>query len=242
MRAWAAENGLEFSPDTTGFTPPRNPSKKHDASGIGKHSAKAVSVFTRLIGLSKIQSAFPQFASNRFRGDWQSDRNICWGSYKGHTIIAWDTVYYDLNADSGSDIDWSEGEYSSILVLTETEIQPTLITPNSLGKRLSALGIEEGRGTFRMSTVKFELDAFNQAYRVRSTDQKWAFAIIDQAMMEWLMQHKKHTMELAPGGAAVSTWFTLSPEQFKEQFDFCIEFLDRFPEDLQAAPSSGEAN
>ena len=125
-------------------------------------------------------------------------------------------------------------------MLTETSIQPTLITPNSLGKRLSALGIEEGRGMFKMSTVKFELDAFNKAYRVRSTDQKWAFAIIDQAMMEWLMQNKKHTMELAPGGTAVSTWFTLSPEQFREQLDFCIEFLGRFPEDLQANPTSGD--
>ena len=235
MRSWAAKNGLEFSPDTSGFTAPRNPATGYDASGLGKHTTHAVNTFARLIGLSKIQATFPQFASNRLRGDWQADKNICWGTYKGFTIITWDTVYYDLTND-GSGLDWSEGEYSSIMILTDTPIHPTLITPNSLLKRLSAFGIEEGRGTFGMSTVKFELDAFNQAYRIRSKDAKWAFGIIDQEMMEWLLKQKKHTVELAPGGATVSTWFTLSPEQFEQQLDFCIQFIDRFPEDLKSAP------
>ena len=121
------------------------------------------------------------------------------GSYRGTTVIVWDTVYYDISV-GGSDTDWSEGEYSSILVLTETPIHRTFITPNSLGKRLSAFGIEEGFGSFRMSNVQFELEAFNKAYKVKAKDQKWAFAIIDQEMMEWLLEQKKHTIELAPGG------------------------------------------
>ena len=84
-----------------------------------------------------------------------------------------------------------------------------------------------------METIKFELDAFNKAYRVRGVDPKWTTAIIDQAMIEWLMQQKKHTIEVAPGGIMVSTWFTLKPEQTAEQLDFCTGFLEQIPEDLK---------
>ncbi|MEE2971666.1 MAG: hypothetical protein VX672_00950 [Planctomycetota bacterium] len=231
---WAKTHGLQFAPDSKGFEPPANPAPKYDMSGLGKHSAKAAGIFARLVGMSKIQSSYPQFASNRLRGEWQSDKNISWGTYRGRTVVVWDTVYYDLDLSSNK-TDWQEGEYTSIMILTETPIHSTLITPNSLGRRLSAFGIEEGRGTFSMHTVNFELDAFNKAYRVKSKDAKWAFAIIDQAMMEWLMQQKKHTMELAPGGVTVSTWFTLTPEQVQEQLDFCLDFLDHFPEDLKRA-------
>lgn len=237
--AWAESHGLRFAPDTNGFDPPTNPAPKYDLSHVGKHSAKAVGIFARLVGMSKIQTSYPQFASNRLRGEWQSDKNISWGTYRGRTIVVWDTVYYDLDLSSNQ-TDWQEGEYTSIMILTDAPIHPTLITPNSLAKRLSAFGIEEGAGTFSMSPVTFELDAFNKAYRVKSKDAKWTYAIIDQAMMEWLMQQKKHTMELAPGGITISTWFTLTPEQVQEQLDFCLDFLDRFPEDLKHAeePSS----
>ena len=147
-------------------------------------------------------------------------------------MLVWDTVFYDLNS-GGSSTDWSEGEYTSILVLCDTPIHRTMITPHSIGKRLSAFGIEEGRGTFGMATVNFELDAFNKAYRVKASDERWTFAIIDQAMMEWLLEQKKHTIEMAPGGVTVSTWFTLDPEQIEEQVEFIIGFLDRIPEDLK---------
>lgn len=242
MKAWASEKGLDFSLDGGGFSPPANPHLSEDVSWIGKHSGKATQVFARIFGMSKIQSSFPQFASNRFRGDWQSDKNICCGTYKGHTVVVWDTVYYDLNTGgSASGTDWSEGEYTSVMVLSDSPIKRTLITPNSLGKRLSAFGIEEGRGTFRMSAVNFELDAFNKKYRVKASDARWTFAIIDQAMMDWLMNQKKHTIELAPGGISVSTWFMLDRNAIEDQLDFIIGFLDRFPDDLKRPESSATA-
>ena len=237
LESWAKEKGLDFASDGGGFSAPSNPARSEDASTLGRHSGKAVEVFSRMIGLSKIQASFPQFASNRLRGDWQSDKNICWGSYKGYTVVVWDTVYYDLNTGQSS-VDWTEGEYTSILVLCDAPIHRTLITPHSLGKRLSAFGIEEGRGMFGMSTVQFELDAFNKAYRVKATDDRWTFAIIDQAMMEWLLSQKKHTIELAPGGVTVSTWFTLDTGQIDEQLDFIVGFLDRIPEDLKHSTHS----
>jgi hypothetical protein len=227
---WAKQHGLDFAPNSKTFTAPANPMMGQHASEFAEHSSRATGIFARLLGMSKMQQSFPQFSANRFRGDWQSDKNICWGTWKGYTVITWDTVFYDLQTQSD---DWSEGEYSSILILTDIPLHGTLVAPNSLTKRLSSFGIEEGRGTFSMETIKFELDAFNKAYRVRGVDPKWTTAIIDQAMIEWLMQQKKHTIEVAPGGIMVSTWFTLKPEQTAEQLDFCTSFLDRIPEDLK---------
>jgi hypothetical protein len=234
---WAASKGLNFAPDANTFDPPKISHGAEDASHVAPHSDRARRIFSRLMGISKVQASYPQFAANRFRGDWQVDKNICWGELAGHTVIVWDTLFYDIMMVDANNDDWTEGMYTSILVLTDTPLHRTLIAPNSLFKRLSAFGIEEGRGTFSMSTVKFELEAFNKAYRVRGRDRKWTVDIIDQGMIDWLMENKNHTMELAPGGAMVSTWFTLTPDAIESQLKFCGEFLKHIPEDLQHASS-----
>ncbi len=236
VRKWATSKGLQFAPEAKTFSPPENRHANEDASQLAKHSDRARRIFSRMLGLSKIQASYPQFAANRFRGDWQVDKNICWGEFGGKTVVVWDTVLYDLDLQND---DWTEGMYTSILVLTDIPLHRTLIAPNKLFKRLSSFGIEEGRGTFSMSTVKFELEAFNKAYRVRGRDRKWTFDIIDQEMIDWLMENQGHTIELAAGGSMISTWFTLSPDQLDQQLEFATKFLDHIPEDLQhASPQS----
>jgi hypothetical protein len=235
--AWAQAKGLQFAPNAKGFDAPPNPAAHEDASHVAKHGSRAAGIFLRLIGESKIQTHYMQFAANRFRGDWQSDKNISWGTWNGHTVLVWDTVFYDLNDGDG----YSEGEYTSVLILTESPLHRTLITPNTLLKRLGSLGVEEGRGHRGYETVKFELNAFNKAFRVRAHDKKWTFAVIDEAMIEWMLDQKaKHTIEIAPGGIMLSTWFTMSPEQVENQLDFCTGFLEHMPEDLKDHTMDGE--
>ena len=240
LSKWAEQNGLQFAVNGKHFDPPASPvSNAPDNSHYGRHSKRSHHIFERLFGMSKIQTSFPQFAANRFRGDWQSDKNICWGTIDGFTVITWDTVVYDLNG--ARDDDWTEGEYSSVLVLTDIPLHSTQVVPNSLWKRVSNFGIEEGSGVISYHKVEFELDAFNRAYRVKGRDRKWTYGIIDQAMMDWLMQNKKHTMEIQPGGVMISTWFTMTPQQIKEQIDFCRGFLQHIPEDLKHHTMDGAA-
>lgn len=231
LKSWSSKQGLRFARNASTFEPPHNPATDDDASHMYSRSSRADGIFSRLVGSSKIQSTYRQFAANRMRGDWQTDKNICWGEYRGYTVVVWDTMFYDLTDADG--VDWTEGEYTSILVLTDTPVHRMLITPNTLLKRLSSTGIEEGFGTFSMKSVKFELESFNKAYHVKAKDQRWTYAVIDQAMMEWLIQAKKHTMEFAPGGVTVSTWFVLNTDAIQKELDFCIDFLDRIPEDLK---------
>ena len=228
---WAGKHGLQFAANGRAFTPPENVDDSEDASSFMEHGSRASGIFNGLCGGSKIQIAYPQFASNRFRGDWQTEKNICWGTWKGHTVITWDTVFYELQADS--DVDWSEGEFSSVLVLTDTPLHRIQLTPNTIGNRLRATAIEEGAGLLSLHAVEFEPAAFNKAYRVKARDKGWTRAVIDQAMIKWMMESKKHTMEIAPGGIMVSTWFTLKPEQIEAELDFCTGFLERIPEELK---------
>jgi hypothetical protein len=240
LKKWAAEQGLDFAVNAKTFTPPENPGKAEDMSRYGARTKRTFGMISRLLGESKIQVHFPQFMANRFRGDWQSEKNICWGTWNGMKVITWDTVYYDIR-DSGNSKDWSEGEYSSVLILTDTPLHRTLITPNSLFKRVSSFGIEEGGGLFSTHAMKFELDEFNKAYRVKAKNEKWTYAIIDQAMIEWLLQNKNHSIEIATGGILVSTWFTLTPSQTEEQLKFCASFLEHIPEDLKHHTLDGAA-
>lgn len=239
-RKWAKSNGMQFALTGKSFEAPANPHTSDGAELAGeKPLSSQQQKYARMFGSSKIQSQYGQFISNRFRGEWQTDKNICWGSWKGYTVITWDTVFYDFVAATGQDLDWSEGEYSSVLILTDTPLHRTLITPKKLWKRLASFGIEEG-SSLRLKNVEFELDSFNKQYQVKSNDPKWAFAIIDQGMMEWLMQQQlQHGIEINSGGIMVSTWFTMAPKQVEEQLDACVKFLEHIPDDLKHATESG---
>ena len=157
-------------------------------------------------------------------GDWQSDRNICWGDYKGYTVVVWDTVYYNLNSDQG--VDWDE----------EIHLHHGALRPDHASDphhaqlpREASFGVRHrGRRWIRPLHGEVRARQLQQGLRVKARDERWAFAIIDQAMMGGCSR-KKHTLELASGGITVSTWFTLDQVGVEEQLDFIVGFLDRFP-------------
>ncbi len=92
------------------------------------------------------------------------------------------------------------------------------------------------------STVKFELDDFNQAWTVRAVDPKDAFDRIGQKTIDFLLQQKDHHLVEFKGGLLiVQYWisedqrmrFQRSPRLFYEKVIHFTEALTRaVPDDL----------
>ena len=85
-RKWAKSNGMQFALTGKSFEAPANPHTSDEAELAGeKPLSSQQQKYARMFGSSKIQSQYGQFISNRFRGEWQTDKNICWGAVWSHT-------------------------------------------------------------------------------------------------------------------------------------------------------------
>jgi hypothetical protein len=106
--------------------------------------------------------------------------NTSWGTWRGRDIAVFD--YWLARTSEPSVGDY---EYFTCVVTPVPETWPRLsISPERLETRLAdALGMHD---------VDFELETFNRSFDVRTANQRFASAVIDARMMEWLLRAPRH--------------------------------------------------
>ncbi|MAB84225.1 MAG: hypothetical protein CMJ24_12455 [Phycisphaerae bacterium] len=233
--AYAAKNDLSFSAkiaDYHGEIMEMHPPSSADlkAQGKKKLSRKARRA-SRWFGDSTFQTHLWAFVTNRYRGSFQSNFNIMEGTWKGHLMTTFDTLWFETF--NGTD---KEGEYSSIFAHCKGNLPQVVITPTgliSMFKRVEESQILNS-GYHRQD---FESTAFNKAWRVASVDSRLASDFISQNLMEYLLDHKneKWHIELSPGGVLISTVYALSPAKVEQAMDFLAGFIEHVDEDLLAS-------
>lgn len=101
--------------------------------------------------------------------------NTSWGTWRGMDVAVFD--YWFARSSDPSRNDY---RYFTCATTPVPRDWPDIsIVPESLWSRLA--GAVDGRD------VAFELERFNRAFVVRSADRRFASALIDGRMMEWLL-------------------------------------------------------
>jgi hypothetical protein len=85
-------------------------------------------------------------------------------------------------------------------------------------------------GFLGFDDINFESNEFNERFHVKSSDKRFAYAVIDPRMMEFLLQDDPPAMELRLGRCCLlhgeRCW---TPEQFAATFAWAREFFARWP-------------
>ncbi|MBG84250.1 MAG: hypothetical protein CMJ40_06870 [Phycisphaerae bacterium] len=202
-----------------------------DASAARKEGGRVLSakakMASRYFGESQIQTKLWSYCTNRFRGDWQTNANIMEGAWKGETMTAFDTLWFQPMQQQ------SEGEYSSVFAHSPAPLPRVIISPSGILAGLKRLD-ENQFLNLGYHKIDFELDSFNKQWKVKSTDAKLAYDFISQSMMEYLMDHKneKWHLEMGPEGVLISTIFTLTPAKIELAMDFLAGFMGHIDQDL----------
>jgi hypothetical protein len=101
--------------------------------------------------------------------------NTSWGTWRGREVVVFDYWF----ARSG-DPQRADHRYFTCATASVPDAWPNLaIVPRSAFGRVAH--------TFGLRGVEFELERFNRAFEVRSDDPRFASALIDGAMIEWLL-------------------------------------------------------
>ena len=143
--------------------------------------------------------------------------NTSWGSWRGMEVVVIDYWFARSSDPSRSDY-----RYFTCAATPVPADWPNLsIVPEGIGSRLAtAMG---GRD------IEFELESFNRAFEVRSSDPRFAHALVDARMMTWLMDLPPETgFEILDGVLMCRT-----PRRLDRDVSWALEtmatFLARVP-------------
>lgn len=113
------------------------------------------------------------------KGDGRGAENVMWGTWQDIPMTEFDYWYYEESTDSNGRTSKSYSRFSCAVTEIEAACSPLTIDRENLFTRLA--------DHMGMHDIELELEAFNNAFNVKSKDRKFANDMLDARMMQWLI-------------------------------------------------------
>jgi hypothetical protein len=171
------------------------------------------------------ESRYPRFGCLH-RGHSRYAYNIASGTWKNRWLEAFDYRYV-----TGHGKDRSTHTFSAIIIRTDIPLKPLHIrSENAFDKLTEFFGADD---------IDFESDQFSREFHVKSPDKKWAYDVLHQRTMEFLLIQPKYSIEFDT--QSIICWRNRRfNSQMREGAISVVEgILDRLPEYLVREQTKG---
>ncbi len=145
--------------------------------------------------------------------------NIISGQLNDRRITAFDYRY-----TTGSGKNRHTHVFSAMIVESPIPLKPLFIRREGFFDKITEF--------FGADDIDFESAEFSRKFFVKSPDKKWAYAVIHQRMMEYLLTAPEYSIQLA--GDSIIAWNAMQfgTSDFQAAFDMIEGMLERLPEYL----------
>ncbi|REK12359.1 MAG: hypothetical protein DWQ37_12405 [Planctomycetota bacterium] len=147
--------------------------------------------------------------------------NILQGSHDDRPICAFDYHYETYSTDSKGRRQTHHHYFSAVVLDTNLPLKPLVIRPEGFFDKIGEF--------FGLDDIDFESAQFSREFHVTSPDRRWAFDVIHQATMEYLLAAPRFTLEFAGPRVAARRGKRLNPEEFEVALQVACGVLDRLP-------------
>lgn len=147
--------------------------------------------------------------------------NISQGMRGRRGVRAFDYHYETYSTDNKGRRKTHHHHFSAVMLDSELPLRPLQIRPEGLFDKLA--------GFFGYDDINFELDAFSRAFHVKAPDRQWAYDVIHQATMEFLLAQPRFNLELEQGWVLVWRGRRMGPADFDAAIATAEGILDRLP-------------
>jgi hypothetical protein len=161
---------------------------------------------------------YPEFGCLR-RGHSRYAYNIMTGTRNERPLEAFDYRYV-----TGSGKNRTTHTFSAVIVESRLPLKPLRIrSENALDKITEFFGVDD---------IDFESDRFSREFHVKSPDKKWAYDVIHQRTMEFLINSPRFSIEMDE--RCVICWRNrrFGVQHFEDALAVAEGLLDRLPEYL----------
>ena len=152
--------------------------------------------------------------------------NVMMGDRDGRGVWAFDYHYETYSTDSKGNRQTHHHHFSALIVDSGLYLKPLTIRAETFFDKM--------KGVFGFDDIDFESAEFSRKFYVTAKEKRWAYDVIHQETMEFLMESPRFAIELeGPYALAVRTK-RFKPFEFDQALDLLDGLLERIPADLQA--------
>ena len=158
------------------------------------------------------------------RGENRYGYNIVEGNIGSRPARAFDYHYETHHTDSKGNRQTQHHYFSAVVVDANLPLKPLFIRNERLFDKLAEfIGFDD---------IDFESAEFSKRFYVKSPDKKWAYDVLHQATMEFMLSAPRFDIEF--GGRQVIAYRnnTFKAVEFEEALNLVNGILDRLPESL----------
>lgn len=174
------------------------------------HADNLHSISSRYPGLK-----FLERGSNRY------GYNVLSGRYGDRAACGFDYHYETYSTDSKGRRTTHHHRCSVVVIETGLPLKPLTIRPEGFFDRVGEF--------FGFDDIDFESIEFSRAFHVWSPDKAWAFDVIHQETMEYLLGAPRFSIELLGPRIFVYRATCFSPAEFQSALETAAGVIDRLP-------------
>jgi hypothetical protein len=168
-----------------------------------------------------IDNRFPAFKCLR-SGSNRYGQYLMEGDWGGRSLLAFDYHYETYSRDSKGRRQTHHHQFSCAIVGSDVPLQSLHIRPESFFDKITEF--------FGFDDIDFESAEFSRKFHVKAADRRWAFDVIHQRTMEFLLDMPRFTIQFDCGCVLVHRSSRFSPEEFATAAEVASGILDRLPE------------
>lgn len=150
--------------------------------------------------------------------------NIIDGKKNEYHIKAFDYHYETYSTNSKGRRQTHHHYFSAVIYHTGLPIKPLFIRPESFFDRITEfMGFDD---------IDFESAEFSKNFYVKANDKKWAYDVIHQETMEFLLAAPRFTMEFSTPNIIIYKSGRFAIEDFEQAMHVVEGIIQRFPKYL----------
>lgn len=147
--------------------------------------------------------------------------NVLRGPHANHQACCFDYHYETYSTDSKGNRKTHHHYFSAVVLDTALPLKPLFLRPEGFFDRVGEL--------FGFDDIDFESAQFSREFFVKADDRKWAFDVIHQATMEYLLTAPRFTIEFAGPRVIACRSSTFSPAEFEQALEVIVGVIERLP-------------
>jgi hypothetical protein len=158
------------------------------------------------------------------RGDDRYAYNVSRGRVGEFGICAFDYHYETHSTDSKGNRTDHDHHFSAVVVETGLRLKPLSIRKENFFDKVGEfVGLDD---------IDFELAEFSREFYVKSPDRRWAFDVLHQESMEFLLNAPRFQIEFL--GRSVVAWrdSSFSAEEFEQALQVSMGLTSRLPKSV----------
>jgi hypothetical protein len=148
--------------------------------------------------------------------------NVLSGQWKDRGFLGFDYHYETHSTDSKGRRQTNHHRFSAVILESEFPLKPLFIRPESFFDKITEF--------FGYDDIDFESAEFSRKFYVKAQDKRWAYDVIHQRTMAYLLDAPRHTIQFDTGHVIAQDSSVFKVPEFETAASVIRGILDRLPD------------